>query len=101
MLRIRRYGFRLLSQGYHYDKNGKKFIRVFGNGLDYIKIQVKIQPHKEMHILSASVNFPYFITDNWVEITVPYADIPIWPGISGWNAVEEYIDIRCREIWFV
>jgi hypothetical protein len=96
MLRIRKCGFRLLSQGYHYDENGKKFIRVYGIGLDYIKIQVKIQPHKEMHIKSRSVIFPYVITDNWVEIMINCTE---WIGYA--HGIEDYIDKRCKEIWFV
>lgn len=90
----------LTSQGYHFDDHGKKFVRIF-TSLNYIKIQVKIQPHKEMHIKSINVNFPYTITDNWVEIEIAYQDIASWPGINSWNVVEEYIDRRLHEIWFV
>ena len=88
----------LTSQGYHFDNHGKKFVRVF-TSLNFIKIQVRIQPHKEMHIKSISVNFPYCITDNWVEITVSYDDIP--KVGNPWMCIENYIDDRCKEIWFV
>ena len=88
----------LTSQGYHFDDHGKKFVRVF-TSLNFIKIQVRIQPHKEMHIKSISVDFPYTITDNWVEITVAYNDIPRVG--NPWVDIENYIDRRCKEIWFV
>lgn len=90
----------LTSQGYHFDDYGKKFVRIF-TSLNFIKIQVKIQAHKEMHIKSISVDFPYTITDNWVEIVFAYQDITNWPSVNSWNIVEEYIDRRLREIWFV
>lgn len=95
MLRIRKPKLKLTSQGYHFDENGRKFVRIF-TSLNFIKVQVKIEPHKEMHILSKSVNFPYTITDNWVEMTFSYLEIP-----HGWLGVENYIDERCKEIWFV
>ena len=100
MLKIKESELKLTSQGYHFDDHGKKFVRVF-TSLNFIKIQIKIQPHKEMHIQSISADFPYRITDNWVEITFPYLDIPSWPGINSWMRVEHYIDNRCKEIWFV
>ena len=100
MLRISNSEMKLTSQGYHFDENGKKFVRVW-TSLNFIKIQVKIQHHKEMHIKSINANFPYNITDNWVEITFPYIAIAMWPGISDWNTIENYIDNRCKEIWFV
>lgn len=100
MLRISNSELKLTSQGYHFDDHGKKFVRVW-TSLNFIKIQVKIQPHKEMHIDSIDASFPYTITDNWVEITFSYLDIPSWPGISPRMGVEHYIDERCREIWFV
>lgn len=95
MLRIKNYEFRLITQGYHFDENGKKFVRVFGS-LGYYKVQVKIQAHKEMHIKSKSVIFPYVITDNWVEIMINSGE---WVGYA--NDLFDYIDIRCKEIWFV
>lgn len=97
MLKIRKCGLRLLSQGYHYDENGKKFIRVYGIGLDCIKIQVMIQPHKEMHIKAINASFPYTITDNWVEIIAHYWEM----YDEDWLSVNDYIDRRCKEIWFV
>jgi hypothetical protein len=100
MLRISNSRLTLTSQGYHFDEHGKKFVRIF-TSLNFIKIQVKIQPHKEMHIKSINVNFPYTITDNWVEIIFAYQDIASWPGINSWNVVEEHIDRRLHEIWFV
>lgn len=100
MLRISDSELKLTSQGYHFDDHGKKFVRVF-TSLNFVKIQIKIQPHKEMHIQSISTSFPYKITDNWVEITFSYLDIPSWPGINPWMGVETYIDKRCKEIWFV
>ena len=98
MLNISDSKLMLTSQGYHFDEHGKKFVRIF-TSLNFIKIQVKIQPKKEMHILSNSVYFPYTITDNWVEITVAYHDIPRVG--NPWVDIENYIDMRCREIWFV
>ena len=89
MLRISNSQLRLVSQGYHFDEHGKKFVRIFIS-LQLIKIQVKIQPHKEMHIKSVSVDFPYNITDNWVEFV-------FYPG----NDIMDYIDNRLKEIWFV
>lgn len=81
-----------MTQGYHFDNNGKKFVRVWAS-FSYIKIQVKIQPHKEMHIKSRNVYFPYVITENWVEMTID------WSLIDGYFM--DYIDMRCKEIWFV
>lgn len=95
MLRMSNSEMKLTSQGYHFDENGKKFVRIF-TSLNFIKLQVKIPRHKEMHIKSISPNFPYTITDNWVEITFAYNEIP-----HAWLRVENYIDERCKEIWFV
>lgn len=95
MLRISKLGFKLVSQGYHYDDRGKKFVRVFAS-LYELKIQIKIQCHKEMHIMAISTNFPYVITDNWVEIVVDYQDIS-----KDWLGIETYVNARCNEIWFV
>ena len=100
MLRITNAELKLVSHGYHFDENGKKYVRVYSS-LDFIMIKVKIQKHKEMHIQSISASFPYRITDNWVEISFSYLDIPSWPGINPWMSVENYIDNRCKEIWFV
>jgi hypothetical protein len=98
MLRISNAELRLVSHGYHFDDRGKKYVRVFSS-LDFIKIQIKIQKHKEMHIQSISVDFPYTITNDWVEIIVAYHDIPRVG--NPWMAIENYIDSRCKEVWFV
>lgn len=98
MLRISDSELKLTSQGYHFDDHGKKFVRVF-TSLSFVKVQIKIQPHKEMHIKSISASFPYKITDNWVEITFPYTEVP--QVGNEWLWVENYIDLRCKEIWFV
>lgn len=95
MLRIKYSELKLTTQGYHFDENGKKFVRVF-TSLDTIKVQVKIQHHKEMHILSKNVTFPYIITDNWVEMYITPGE---WVGYA--NDVVDYINERCKEIWFV
>lgn len=93
MLRIKNAELRLVSHGYHFDNHGKKYVRVFMS-LDFIVIKVRIEKHKEMHISSMSVWFPYTITDDWVEMTAPLADID---GCG----THDYIDRRCKEIWFV
>ena len=98
MLRITNVELKLVSHGYHFDENGKKYVRVYSS-LDFVMIKVKIQKHKEMHIQSISTSFPYRITDNWVEITVAYHDIPRVG--NPWMAIENYINSRCKEIWFV
>lgn len=98
MLRISNSELKLVSHGYHFDENGKKYVRIYSS-LDFIMIKIKIQKHKEMHIQSISVDFPYSITDNWVEITVAYNEIP-HVG-NKWLWVENYLDERCKEIWFV
>lgn len=95
MLRISNLGFKLVSQGYHYDERGKKFVRIFASVYN-LKILIKIQPHKEMHITAISADFPYTITDNWVEIVVDYQDIP-----KDFLGIETYVNERCKEIWFV
>ena len=95
MLRISNLGFKLVSQGYHYGEHGKKFVRVFAS-LRELKIQIKIQARKEMHITAISTNFPYVITDNWVEIVVDYQYIS-----KDWLGIETYVNARCNEIWFV
>lgn len=96
MLRISNSKLMLTSQGYHFDEHGKKFVRVF-TSLNFIKIQVKIQPHKEMHIKAINASFPYTITDNWVEIIAHYWEM----YDEDWLSVNDYIDRRCKEIWFV
>ena len=98
MLRISNSEMKLTSQGYHFDENGKKFVRVW-TSLNFIKIQIKIPAHKEMHIKSISTDFPYTITDNWVEIIVGYTEIDAIG--NRWLCVENYIDKRCKEVWFV
>ena len=98
MLRISNSELKLTSQGYHFDDHGKKFVRIF-TSLNFIKIQVKIQSHKEMHIKAISADFPYTITDNWVEIIIPYQDIE--QCSVSWMCVENHIDNRLKEIWFV
>jgi hypothetical protein len=98
MLRVSNSELKLTSQGYHFDENGKKFVRIF-TSLNFIKIQIKIQRHKEMHIKSISTDFPYTITDNWVEMIFPYQDIE--QCNNAWMAVDNYIDKRCEEVWFV
>lgn len=95
MLKVSNLGFRLVSQGYHFNERGKKFIRIFAS-LRELKIQIKIEPHKEMHINAISVDFPYTITKNWVEITVDYQDVP-----KDWVGIETYVNHRCDEVWFV
>lgn len=126
MLNISDSKLMLTSQGYHFDEHGKKFVRIF-TSLNFVKIQVKIQPHKEMHIKSIDVDFPYIITDNWVEIKFPYQEmfdrkknclkkyIREYSDVFGlsatldqffkdnvsWTWVNDYIDDRLKEIWFV
>lgn len=94
MLRVKDVELKMVSQGYHFDENGRKFIRIF-TSLNFVKVQIKIIPKKTMHIKSISPNFPYTITDNWVEIIFQYSDISNTPF-----AVESYIDERCKEVWF-
>lgn len=97
MLSIKASELKLTSQGYHFDEHGKKFIRIF-TSLSFVKIQIKIQPHKTMHIKSISADFPYNITDYWVEITFPYQKIK--KIANPWFSVDAYIDERCKEVWF-
>lgn len=98
MLRITNAELKLVSHGYHFDEHGRKYVRVYSS-LDFIIIKVKIQKGREMHIRSIGMDFPYRITDNWVEITVAYHYIPRVG--NPWMCVENYIDMRCKEIWFV
>ena len=98
MLRITNAELRLVSHGYHFDEHGRKYVRVYSS-LDFIMIKMKIQKNKEMHIKSVSVDFPYKISDNWVEIVVSYNDIP--KVGNPWMCIENYIDSRCNEIWFI
>lgn len=98
MLRITDAELKLVSHGYHFDENGKKYVRIYSS-LNFIIIKVKIQKRKEMHIKSINTCFPYNITDNWVEITTSYDNIP--KVGNPWFCVENYIDDRCKEIWFV
>lgn len=125
MLRISNSELKLTSQGYHFDDHGKKFVRIL-TSLNFVKIQIKIQPHKEMHIKSISPNFPYKITDNWVEIIFTYEEafaenLMAYGGVIVETAsvlgiqyalneackslsciwIDKYIDRRCKEIWFV
>lgn len=125
MLRISDSELKLTSQGYHFDDHGKKFVRIF-TSLSFVKIQIKIQPHKEMHIKSISSDFPYTITDNWVEIRFTYEEaiaesLMAYGGFIVDTAsvlgiqdalneackrlsciwIDKYIDWRCKEVWFV
>lgn len=97
MLRIKGVELKMVSQGYHFDENGRKFIRIF-TSLNFVKVQIKIIPKKTMHIKSISPNFPYTITDDWVEIMFSYNEIP--HAGNEWLWVENYIDERCKEVWF-
>ena len=98
MIRISNSELKLTSQGYHFDENGRKFIRIF-TSLNFVKIQIKIQKKKEMHIKSISTNFPYRITGDWVEIIFPYQMVQ--GSEKDPFAFENYIDERCKEVWFV
>lgn len=98
MIRVSNSELKLTSQGYHFDENGKKFIRIF-TSLNFVKIQIKIQKKKEMHIKAISTDFPYRITEDWVEITFPYQMVQ--GSEKNPFAVENYIDNRCKEVWFV
>lgn len=86
MLRVSRPELRLTSKGYHFDENGRKFVRIF-TALDFVKIQVKIQPHKTMHVLVTTPYFPYTFTDNWIEIVMSCCDT---------NRIDEEL----KKIWF-
>jgi hypothetical protein len=50
-----------------------------------------------MHIKAINASFPYIITDNWVEIIAHYWEM----YDEDWLSVNDYIDRRCKEIWFV
>ena len=97
MLRIKDVELKMVSQGYHFDDNGRKFVRIF-TSLNFVKVQIKIIPKKTMHIKSISPIFPYTITDDWVEIMFSYNEIP--HAGNEWLWVENYIDERCKEVWF-
>jgi hypothetical protein len=94
MLRIKDVELKMVSQGYHFDENGRKFVRIFAS-LNFCKVQIKIIPKKTMHIKSISPDFPYTITDNWVEITFNQLD-----AVKNAPTIEEYINKRCTEVWF-
>lgn len=98
MLQISDSELKLTSQGYHFDENGRKFIQIW-TSLNFVEVRIKIQPHKEMHIKSVSVYFPYIITNNWVIISFSYIDIK--DILTSYMSIEEYINDRCKEVWFV
>lgn len=85
----------MVSQGYHFDNNGRKFIRVFAS-LNAIIVRIKIPKKKVMHIKSISPDFPYTIMNDWVEIVIRHGEVP---GCN-YRATENYIDKRCEEVWF-
>ncbi len=85
----------LISQGYHFDNNGRKFVRIFAS-LNAIIVRIKIPKKKVMHIKSISPDFPYTITNDWVEIIIRHGEIPS----CNYCATENYIDARCEEVWF-
>lgn len=95
MLRVSNLGYKLVSQGYHFDNHGRKFIQVWSS-LYNLKIKIKIEQHKEMHIHAIDASFPYNINDNWVEIVVDYQDID-----KDFLGIETYVNTRCEEVWFV
>lgn len=95
MLKISNLGYKLVSQGYYFDSRGRKFIQVWSS-LYNLKIKIKIEQHKEMHILAIDTSFPYNINDNWVEIVIDYQDID-----KDFLGIETYVNTRCKEVWFV
>jgi len=98
MLRISDSELRFVSHGYHFDDHGRKYIRVYAS-LYFVEIHVRIPKHKEMHIRAITPDFPYKIWDNWVVINVARLDIP---NIGNpWTYIENYIDNRLKEVWFV
>lgn len=95
MLRISHSDFRLTSQGYHFDERGcKKFIRIF-TSLNFIKVQVKLQPHKDLHVIwRPGISF----TPNWMEITFPHVEI--CSDGNPWMYTENHINDILNNIWF-
>ena len=86
MLRITRSELKLTSHGYHFDDRGRKYVRIF-TSLDVVKVQVKLQPHKDLHVIwMPGISF----TDYWLEITFPYQ-----------SDIRGYIDQVLNKIWFV
>lgn len=95
MLRISNSELKLTSHGYHFDDRGRKYVRIF-TSLNFIKIQVKLQPHKDLHVIWMSgISF----TNSWLEITFPYQNVE--KCSVSWMAVENYIDGVLNNIWFV
>lgn len=116
----------LVSQGYHFDDNGKKFVRIF-TSLNVVRVQVKIPNHKELHIKSINTKFPYRFVGSFVEFEFAYQDIFVakkevavkylieYAPFFGFNSaldaffkhevcykpVTDYINDRLKEIWFV
>lgn len=86
MLRISNSELKLTSHGYHFDNhNGRKYVRIF-TSLSFIKIQVKLQKHKDLHVIwMPGISF----TNDWLEIILPYQSF-----------VMTYIDDVLNNIWF-
>lgn len=94
MLRISK-SVHLISQGYHFDNNGRKFVRIFAT-LNAIIVRIKIPKKKTMHIKSISPDFPYKFVNDWVEIIIRHNEVPS----RNYDATEDYINRRCEEVWF-
>lgn len=102
MLNLSAYA-KLISEGYQFDnyddmfaeedENRRKYVQIWAT-LDFLIIKIKIPPHKEVHIKSIDTSFPYLIDDNWVSMQVFHFDVP-------YKKILEYIEKRCREVWFV
>ena len=107
MLKLSAY-VKMISEGYQFDdyddmfaeenENRRKYVQILAT-LDFLIIKIKIPPHKEMHIKSINDSFPYIISENedgskWVTIQEFHFNVP-------YKEILEYIEKRCREVWFV
>ena len=73
MLRINQIHFDskpvLMGHGYHEDERGRKYVRLLRLNYVYI-VQVKLQPNKDLHVISFRSSFPYRFTNSFIEFTI-------------------------------
>lgn len=94
---------KFITHGYHTDKHGKKYIRVYAN-FDAIMCKVRIQKGKTIHIIAKKFShFPWTFTDNFVSIVIPKRELvekfQTSDNVYSWSLFEN-IDELLQTIWF-
>ncbi len=93
MLRIRNLDCkpRLIGHGYHVSSRGKKYVRILRMNYMYF-VQVKLLPHKDLHVLWRTAH-PYKFIGSFLELQI-YAD-NICPC-----DINQRIEDKLNAVWF-